>query len=123
MAGCPPTAAEMAQIRADVAAIVFDTSCTIKRPVKTPDGRMTNTEVDTTIATVNVGIKSPTVSQATLYAGLIGSQIAWMVSMPYGTDCTSGDHLYTSSNRMIVQADLSPQSYSSMNTVLAVEIE
>jgi hypothetical protein len=119
----PISAAEMASLRADIAALACDTSCIVKRPVLTPDGRLTNTVTLSTITTVNVGMKQPSAAQCALFAGKIGNSVAWQVKFPTGTDVQSGDHLVIGSNTLVVEADLSPQSYSTLNTYLAVEIK
>jgi hypothetical protein len=124
------SAAEMAALRADVAAAACDTSCVIKRKVATPDGRLTNTEVYNTVATVLVGIKSPTVAAMRSSRGmtqelieLIGSQTIWEINFPFGTDVRHQDHLVIGADTMVVLVDISQQSYSTLVTVIAGEIK
>ncbi len=119
----PISASELAGLRTEVAAAACDTSCIVKRPVLTPDGRLTNTVTYSTITTVKVGMKQPTSAQCALFAQKIGNSVAWQVKFPVGTDVLSGDHLVIGSNTLVVEADLSPQSYSTLNTYLAVEIK
>jgi hypothetical protein len=123
MAGCPPTAAEMAQIRADVAAVALDLSCQIQRKAVTSDGMGQGSEVYNTVATVNVGMISPSATHLQNYDYLIGALSTWQVNFPYGTDVRAQDHLVIGSDTLVVQVNLSLQSYSSLTTVLASEVK
>lgn len=118
---CTPTAAEMAQLRADVAAIALDLDCVIQRATPTKDAWGTETENWATIATLKAGMKSPRPATLDVYAARIGAKLAWEVNFPYGTDVQEQDHLLIGSETMVVQAVLSVQSYSTLTTVLATE--
>jgi hypothetical protein len=113
---------ELASIRSDVAAAACDTPCTIQRKTATKDAFGTETETWATIASVNVGMRQPSAGQLANYAFLIGSLAAWQVNMPVGTDVKHQDHLIIGGVTMVVQVDLSPQSYNALTTVLATEI-
>jgi hypothetical protein len=118
---CTPTAAELAQIRADVAAIALDLDCTIQRATTAKDAWGTETENWATVASLKAGMKSPTPATLEAYAYRIGAKLAWQVNFAYGTDVREQDHLVIGSDTMVVQAILSQQSYSSLTTVLATE--
>jgi head-tail adaptor len=120
---CTPTAAEMALMRADVAAIALDLDCTISRKTATDDAWGTETEVWTTVATLKAGMKSPKPATLDLYAEQLGAKLAWQVNFTWGTDVRIQDRLTIGADTMIVQAILSQQSYSTLTTCLAVEIE
>jgi hypothetical protein len=118
---CGPTAAELAQIRADVAAIALDIDCTIQRATTAKDAWGTETETWSTIATLKAGMKSPKPAVLEAYADRIGAKLAWEVNFTYGTDVREQDHLIIGTDTMVVQANLSVQSYPSLTTVLATE--
>jgi len=119
---CGPTAAELTQIRADVAAIALDLDCTIERPVKNLDAWGSEAEPSiTTVATVKAGMKSPKPATLEAYADKIGAKLAWEINFPYGTDARELDHLLIGTDEMVVQAELTQQSYPVFTTVLATE--
>jgi hypothetical protein len=120
---CGPTAAEMALMRSDVAAIALDLDCVIQRKTATSDAWGTETEVWATVATLKAGMKSPTPAMLDLYAEQLGTKLAWQVNFTWGTDVRIQDHLIIGADTMIVQAILSQQSYGALTTCLAVEIE
>jgi len=118
------SAAELASIRADLAAAVLDTACTQKRPTKTPDAYGTSSEPSlTTIATFNVGLEKPSGSLLTEHATLIASQATWVVHCPYAQAILQDDEFHIGSNVLIVQKLLGPQSLQGLTDVLAVEIK
>lgn len=120
---CGPTAAELTQIRNDVAAIALDLDCTIKRPTKTKDAWGSDTEVLVTVSPdgLKAGMKSPRARVLDAYADRIGAKLAWEVNLPYGTSVQELDHLFIGTDEMIVQAELTQQSYPTLTTVLATE--
>lgn len=118
---CTPTAAEMAQLRADVANIALDLDCVIQRATTSKDAWGTETETWATIATLKAGMRSPKPATLDVYASRIGAKLAWEVNFTYGTDVQEQDHLLIGSETMVVQAVLSVQSYSTLTTVLATE--
>jgi hypothetical protein len=122
---CGPTAAELAQIRADVASVALDLNCIIQRKTETLDAWGTSTTIWDTISPsgLKAGMKSPSPSMLMIYAEQIGAKLAWQVNFPWGTDVQIQDHIIIGNDTMIVQAILSQQSYSSLTTVLAVEIQ
>jgi hypothetical protein len=126
----PISTAEMIALRAEVAAAACDTPCTIKRPVKTPDGRLTNTVTYSTIATVNCGIKATTVTNLRSshaltqeQINLFGVQVVWEINFPWGTNVQAQDHLFIGSDELVALIDVSLQSYSTLNTMIAGEIK
>jgi len=119
---CGPTAAEMTQIRSDVADFL-DLDCTISRKTATADAWGTETETWAIVATLKAGMKSPKPAMLDLYAEQLGAKLAWQVNFAWGTDVRVQDRLTIGSDVMIVQAILSQQSYSVFTTCLAVEIE
>jgi hypothetical protein len=118
----PISSAEMALMRADVAALL-DLDCTIKRPTKTKDAWGTDTEVLNTISPngLKAGMRSPKATTLEIHAFRIGSKLAWEVDLPYATDVAELDHIIIGSDEMVVQALLSVQSYNTLTTVLATE--
>lgn len=119
---CGLDADELTQLRTDFTSLVCDTACSIARATYVADGEGSSSGTPTTVATTTVGLEPPTATEAQAYAGLIGSHIAWMVKLPYGTDVRSGDHLIFSDATLIVQANLSLQSTRIFERVLAVSI-
>ncbi len=119
---CGPTAAELAQIRADVAAVALDLDCVVQRKTITSDGMGQGSEAYTTIATVKAGMRQPGSTHLQNYAYMIESLATWEVQLPYGTNVAEQDHIVVSGHTLVVQKDLSPQSYNALVTVLASEV-
>lgn len=119
----PVSSAELASIRSDAAAAALDLDCDIQRKTLTSDGMGQDSETWTTIATVKAGMTEPSGSQLQNYDYLIGSLATWKVQLPYGTDVQRQDHLIIDGSTLVVQADLSPQSYNALVTVLASEVK
>lgn len=118
----PISAAEMTALRSEVATASLDLDCTIKRPAKTSDAWGTNAEPTlNTVTSTKAGMKSPTPATLETYASRIGAKLAWEINFTYGTDVQEQDSLFIGSDKMIVQAILSQQSYSTLTTVLATE--
>lgn len=122
MAGSAPTAAELTQIRADVALVVCDSACQVQRKTVTPDGMGQGSESYSTIATTTAGMRSPSATHLQNYDYLIGALATWEVQLPYGTDVRVQDHLIIGGQTLVVQADLSPQSYNALTTMLVSEV-
>lgn len=116
------SATELASIRADASAAVCDTSCTIQRKVKTPDGYGGSTETYNTIATVLCGMAQPSAPQLAAYASEIGALAIWKVFFPSGTDVQEQDHLVIGSDTFEVHVRLTPQSYSALESIIAAEV-
>jgi hypothetical protein len=68
-------------------------------------------------------MKSPKPDVLMVYADQIGAKLAWQVNLPYGTTVGVQNRIIIDSDTLIVQANLSQQSYPTMVTVLAVEIQ
>lgn len=118
----PVSAAEMASIRADLAAAVCDTACTQKRATSTPDAYGTATESLSTIATFNIGLEKPSGSLLTEFADLIASQRTWLAHCPYAQDVRQKDQLVISSKTLIVQELLDLRSMPGLTDCLASEV-
>lgn len=119
----PIPANVLAAARAAATASLDVPGIEIQRVSRTPDGYGLASETWNTIATVTGGWAKPTASVMQQYAGLIGSLAAWVVRLPYGQDCRSGDRLVMPTGETLtVQADLSQRSYASCKRVLATEI-
>lgn len=114
---------ELASIRADLAAAVCDTACTLKRPVLTPDAYGYQGEALSNVATFNVGLEKPSGSLLTEFAGLIASQATWVTHCPHGQDVRQKDQLVISGKTLIVQELLGPRSLNGFADVLASEVK
>jgi hypothetical protein len=123
--GCGPTAAELAAIRSDVAALALDLSCEIQRKTITKDQYGTQTEIWNTISPDNlkVGMTEPSAGQLQNYEYVIGSLETWRVQLPYTTDVQLQDHLIVGGKTLTIQVDLTPKSYAALLTVLASKVE
>lgn len=117
------SASEMAQIRADVANVACDLPCTVQRKTTTNDGMGGTSETWATVATCKAAMKQPTVGQLQNYDYLIGDLATWVVQVPFGTGVQRLDHLLISGETLVVQVELTPRSYSAMDTYLATEIK
>jgi hypothetical protein len=118
----PISAAELASIRADLAAAVCDTPCTQQRSTTTPDAWGSATETPTTVGTPNIGLEKPSGGLLQQFAELIASQRTWVVHLPYGTDVRQRDQLVIGTTTLIVQELLGLQSLAGLTDVIATEI-
>jgi hypothetical protein len=116
------SAAELAQIQADMVAAVCDKTCIIQRSTTTKDTAGSQAENYAPIATTVAGISQPTAGQLTNYAYIIGSLAAWQVRLPIATDVRERDYLIINGQTMEVQVLLDPHSYPGILPVLASEI-
>ncbi len=119
------SAAEMTAIRTEALAIL-SIDCAIQRKTTAKDAWGSETETFATVVSVKVGIQvimRHTPGDLLAYADLIGARTAWRVNFPYSTDVRLQDHLVVGTDTMVVQAILNQQSYSSLTTVLAGEIQ
>lgn len=116
---------EIEQLRADNAAVSLPLDCVIKRKSTVKDAWGTNKKLSyTTVATTKCGTKSPRAGILASYDFLIGSQATWQeLNFTYGTDVRILDHVVIGDDELTVQAILSQQSYNTLMTVLASEIE
>jgi head-tail adaptor len=119
--GCGPTSTEIVQIQID-ANKLLDLPCTIQRRTSTKDLMGSATEVWNTIASVNVGMKQPSASLLQNYAARIGSLATFQVRLPSGTNVLEEDRLLIQGETLIVQAILTPQSYSIYVNLLAAKV-
>jgi DsbC/DsbD-like thiol-disulfide interchange protein len=119
----PVSAAELAQIRADVQTAVCDQTCVIKRKSVSPDGLGSETETFSTIATTIAGMAQPSAGELQNYDFVIGDKSAWKVHLPYGTNVTHQDHLLIAGQTLVVQVLLEPHSYAALYDVIASEIK
>lgn len=114
---------EMAQIRADVANVACDLSCTVQRKTVISDGMGGKSETWATVTTCKAAMKQPTVGMLQNYDFLIGDLATWLVQVPFGTGVQRLDHLIINGETLVVQVELTPRSYSVMDTYLATEIK
>ena len=123
MGGLIP-ASELTTLRATATAALDLAGITQKRPSRTPNATGGYTESDTTVASGLAGAwAKPSAAIMQQYAGLIGSQKAWVVRLPWGTAIARDDLLIMpSGDTLRVQADLSESSYSTCVRVLATEV-
>lgn len=116
-------ATTLAALQARVVATLDISGCVIdRRTGAAPDGFGSKTDGWTTVATVNCNLATPTTQLMQQYAARIGSQQAWVVRLPAGTDVRVNDRLSVSGLILRVQASLNPASYSVSQRVLASEI-
>jgi hypothetical protein len=121
----PISAAELTALRAEVPVAALDTSCAIQRrsSTVTSDGMAQNVAPFSTIATVGAGMKQPSAQHLANYDYLVSGLSTWEVHFAYGTDVRVGDHLVMGSDTLVVQADLSLSSYTTIKCVLASEVK
>lgn len=119
-------ATELAQLRADVAA-VLDFTCTIQRQSTSKSALGQETGSWNTIATVQAAVSQPSASMLQNYNYRIESLAAWHVQLPYGTDIQPEDHLLitgqASQQTLEVQVLLEPRSYAALLSVIASELK
>jgi len=120
---CGPTAAELAQIQADVTSLVCDKTCSIYRKSRVSDGMGSATETWGLVETTVVGMVQPSSGLLSNYDYLIGSLSAWQLHFPVGIDVQYQDHVVVEGNTLEVHVVLEPRSYQAMLVVLAAEIK
>lgn len=113
---------ELADIQADVEN-ALDKTCVIKRLAKTSDGLGTETETLSLISTTKAIVSKPSAGLLASYGERISSLITWQVQLPTSTDVRLNDHLFIENIEMIVQALLTPKSYSFLTNTLAAEVQ
>lgn len=116
------SAAELAQIQADLVAQVCDKTCVIQRNTPGQDSHGSETESYHTIATTACGMQQPNSGLLTNYDFRIGALDAWHVHLPIGTDVGEGDHLIVEGKTLTVHVLLDPHSIPGLLPVLAAEI-
>lgn len=121
--------AELTQMQADAARGACDQSCTVKRATLSTlasggQSETWNTVLQNGLNTVLVGMAEPTAGQLQNYGYLIGSLAAWQVKFPVaGTNVQERDQLFVAGQVLNVAKDLTPRSYPTLITVLAVEVK
>ena len=114
------SAAELAQLQADVAAVACDQSCQIQRSsVSYGTGGATVTWP--TKYTVNAGMAQPQAGSFATQEYHLGDKAAWMVRFPVGTDVQENDRLVIAGRTLSVNKLLIPRSYPALVSVLATE--
>lgn len=101
----------------------MDQTCTIQREVQTPDGAGGHSSTWPAIATVACHVNQPTPQLLQNYDYLIGSQSAWLVRVPVGTNVREGDRLIVGGQTLKVQVILAPRSYPIALRLLAAEVQ
>ena len=101
----------------------LDLTCVIQRktsPTRTAEGY----QVDNygTIATTVCILTQPPQSMLTNNAGLIGTNEAWLVRLPWNADIRADDQVLVSGQTMHIQVVLNPQSYSMDTRCLATQL-
>lgn len=115
----PITTQEMTMIRDTLAVAALDTTAQIQRKTNTRDVYGTETETFATVATVQCGVSNPTASHLANYAYAIADVATFLVLLPYDTDIRIQDHIVIDNEPLVVQIQLSPQSFSGLQGVLA----
>lgn len=116
------SAAELNQIRADVAPLL-DKVCEIQRRSSNRDTFGTYADTWSTITTVNACMGIPSAGELANYDYLIGDKAAWTVRLPLHTDVTHNDHLIIEDQTLEVHVVLTPKSYPILLSVIAAEIK
>lgn len=115
---------ELAAMRA-VAEAALDTPATVQRITIAATAAGGQSPTQTTLATCNVRLATPSAPILQQYADKIGNQQAWLVRMPSSVQPRSGDQIVIATGACAgtydVQAPL-PQSYSLLTTVLATKV-
>lgn len=116
----PVSADELALIRSDAAAIL-DLPCVIQRATLTPDGVGSNALTWPTVSAPGLlcGMSSPSQAQMSIYADVIGSQIAYNINFPWNQDIRVQDRILVQGLSLNVQVGATSESYSALQTVLA----
>lgn len=116
------SAAELAQIQADMVAVVCDQSCVVQRKTTTPGTIGEPVASWATIETTVAGLSEPSANDLQNYDYLIGDKATWKVRLPVGTNVRTQDHLLINGATLEVHVLLVPQSYQALLTLLAAEI-
>ncbi len=123
MTGLIPTA-ELAAMAALAASSLDISGCQVQRipsPLTQTAGGHASADY-ATIATVNAGMAKPSAGVMAVYAGIIGTREAWVVSLPLGTSVQTNDQLLINGLTLRVEADLTQSSYSTLTQVLAATV-
>lgn len=117
------SAAELAQIQADVVSAACDKSCQIQRKTTTNDTYLSQAPAWNPVATVMAGMIQPSAGQLANYGFVVSALAIWQVHLPVGTSVQHQDHLVIAGQTLEVQVILTPRSYEALLTVLASEIK
>lgn len=120
---CGPTAAELAQIQADVVAIACDKKCQHYRKTRSADGMGGYTETYSLLETTVAGMTQPSAGELANYSYIIGDKAAWTVRLPMSINAIEQDRLVIEGNTLEVHVLLNPKSYEVFHSVIAVEIK
>jgi len=116
------SAAQLAVFRATATSALDISGVQVVRLTKADDGYGLSTETPATIATVAATEAKPSAAIMQQYAARIANVTSWVMRLPYGTDCQTGDQLVMpNGDTRLVQADLSDSSYSTANLYLVSE--
>lgn len=114
--------AELTALRAAAAAALDIPGCVVQYPTYTNTALGHQSVTWTTRATVAASMRKPSAALMQLYSERIGTLAQWVVRMPYGTVCNHGDQLLLNGQTLMVEADLSISSYSTVKMVLCAEV-
>jgi hypothetical protein len=117
------TAAEIASIQKDVAAIALDKTCEIQRKTSSRDPYGSEGDTYSTLSTTMAGLAEPTAGELQNYDYLIADKAAWTVKLPIGTDVMVYDHLIIDGQTLKVHVVLEPKSYAMLLSVIAAELK
>jgi hypothetical protein len=112
-------AAELAELQADLVAVVCDKTCEIWRATVAADGLGTKSKTYARQTTTVAGLAQPTGTQLQNYAFEIEALATWQVHLPISTDVRTQDHLVIDSQTLEVHILLNPRSYAGLLTVHA----
>jgi len=116
------SAAQLAAFRA-ASTRVLDMTADIQRNTPGADGYGHQTASWAAVATgVACGLNKPSAALLQAYAAKLGALQSWLVSLPYGTTISEGDRVIVGGQTLLVQADVSLSSYSTLVQVLASEV-
>ncbi len=116
--------AQLAYVRAIAAKGTCDTPAVIKRAPRTPNtggGNTIGNYVQVSANGLLAGMKAPTASQLQNYGYLIGTKASSQINFPWGTDVLKGDLIEIDGWEFKVIDNLTPQSYATLETVLATK--
>ena len=127
----PITQSEMNLIMAQQNALL-DLPCLVERKTLTSDGVGTSTESWTTVYSawsvgnpsgLKCGMQQPSTTQLTALASRFAGLAVYNVRFPNTTVLRNQDRLTVAGEKLIVQMEATPQSWSTLLTVLATELK
>src|SRR6185312_749545 len=103
--------AQLSAFRAVASSALDIAGVLIQRNTPTDDGYGLRTPSWATIATVAASEAKPSAAIMQQYAARIANVTSWVMRLPWGTDCQTGDQLVMpNGDTRLVQADLSDSS-------------